>query len=271
MHIKILSNRADQNGFPCGQTVAEEQCCAVAIIFSIPKYIDDLQMKTSLFLNGAHGSQLIRTEMTKYQHCVNQAIDISWRDLNFNPPFPVDHFQSSDAQSSHFKVHSCIPTASGILLPHLSHFQHPGWSTEGQLGYLYIDFTLLSIFSTFNSFHFNFFFKTPERQTSKMWNFQSYWRRRKDGEREGEESLIFLWVGRIKLLPRLYITYSLTIVNTAALMLIGVYITVGRDIQTKQHVKTIPCIDFIIYAIQIFLWLINPSVLHYKAYWIHFE
>lgn len=57
MFTKILSNRADQNGFLCGQSIVEEQRCAAAMIFPIPKYTDNLQMKTFLFLNSAHGSQ----------------------------------------------------------------------------------------------------------------------------------------------------------------------------------------------------------------------
>lgn len=49
------------------------------------------------------------------------------------------------------------------------------------------------------------------------------------GKGKGKESLIFLWVGIIKLLLHLYITYNLATVNTAALILIDVSITVGRE------------------------------------------
>lgn len=60
VHIKIFSNRAEQNGFPHGQAVAEEKSCAAAIIFSIPKYIDHLQRKTFAFLKSAHQSQKLQ-------------------------------------------------------------------------------------------------------------------------------------------------------------------------------------------------------------------
>jgi len=73
----LVSNRADQNGFLCGQSVAEEELLCSSNDLSTPKYTDNLQVKTFLFLNSAHGSQLIWTEMTKYQHWINQAIDVS--------------------------------------------------------------------------------------------------------------------------------------------------------------------------------------------------
>lgn len=163
--------------------------------------------------------------MTKYQCWINRAIGFSWRNLNLNPPFPVCRFQSSDAQSSHLKAHSCVPAAPGIWQPHLSHFQPPGLSTERQLGYLYIDFPL--VYLLYLLLILTFLKNTRKADISKVWNFQSYWGRRKDRERE--DSLLFLCSGIIKLLLRLYTTYNLATVNTAALVLTSVYITVGRD------------------------------------------
>lgn len=65
-------------------------------------------------------------------------------------------------------------------------------------------------------------------------------RKEKGWGRRREKIFLFLWVGWLKLLLCLYITYNLATVNTAALILTGIYVTVGRDISAEAACENHP-------------------------------
>lgn len=164
-------------------------------------------MKPFLFLNNAHGSQLLWTDKISvlgspgYRFVVarsqpkspTSSLPLSKLRCT-KQPFPNSqlHLYSHGDLAAIFSTQGCQQKAS--------------WGT-----FTWTLHTLSSIPSTVFILKC---FKIPEKQTSKMWIFQSYWGRRKGWGEGEEESLILLWVCRIMLLLHLYINYNLATIST---------------------------------------------------------